>query len=176
MFLYKNKLYQLIDGVAMGSPLGPTLANFFLATVETKLLTQNLDCSPKLYLRYVDDIFAIFEEEKSSSKFLEVLNHQNKNLEFTMEKSIGAFPFLDVQINNNENILETRIWRKPTHTGVLLNFSVACPEQWKTGLIICLLKRANTICSTDNIFWTEVKNLRYMATQIGFLINVSKSF
>ena len=63
----------------MGSPLGPTLANFFLATVETKLLTQNLDCSPKLYLRYVDDIFAIFEEEKSSSKFLEVLNHQHKN-------------------------------------------------------------------------------------------------
>ena len=53
-----------------------------------------------------------------------------------MEKSIGAFPFLDVQININENILETRIWRKPTRTGVLLNFSAACPEQWKTGLII----------------------------------------
>ena len=168
MFLYKNKLYQLIDGVAMGSPLGPTLANFFLATVEMKLLTQNLDCSPKLYLRYVDDIFAIFEEEKSSSKFLEVLNHQHKNLEFTMEKSIGAFPFLDVQININENILETRIWRKPTHTGVLLNFSAACPEQWKTGLIICLLKRAKTICSTDNIFWTEVKNLRYMFHANGY--------
>ena len=110
----------------------------------------------------MDDIFAIFEEEKSSSKFLEVLNHQHKNLEFTMEKSIGAFPFLDVQININENILETRIWRKPTHTGVLLNYSAACPEQWKIGLIICLLKRAKTICSTDNIFWTEVKNLRYM--------------
>ena len=107
MFLYKNKLYQLIDGVAMGSPL----ANFFLATVEAKLLTQNLDCSPKLYMRYVDDIFAIFEEEKSSSKLSEVLNHQHKNLEFTMKKSIGAFPFLDVQININENILETRIWR-----------------------------------------------------------------
>ena len=98
-------------------------------------------------LRYVDDIFNIFEEEKSSSKFLEVLNHQHKNLEFTMEKSIGAFPFLDVQININENILETRIWRKPTHTGVILNFSAACPEQWKTGLIICLIKRAKTICS-----------------------------
>ena len=64
----------------MGSPLRLTLANFFLATVETKLLTQNLDCSPKFYLRYVDDIFAIFEEEKSSFKFLEVLNHQHKNL------------------------------------------------------------------------------------------------
>ena len=85
-----------------------------------------------------------------------------------MEKSIGAFPFLDVQININENILETRIWRKPTHTGVLLNFSAACPKQWITGLIICLLKRAKTICSTDNIFWTEVKNLRFMFRANGY--------
>ena len=30
-FLHKNILYQQIDGVIMGSPLGPTLANFFLA-------------------------------------------------------------------------------------------------------------------------------------------------
>ena len=29
MFLYRDKLYRQIDGVAMGSPLGPTLANFF---------------------------------------------------------------------------------------------------------------------------------------------------
>ena len=97
-----------------------------------------------------------------------VLNHQHKNLEFTMEKSIGSFPFLDVQININQNILETRIWRKPTHTGVLLNFNAACPEQWKTGHIICLLKRAKTICSTDNIFWTEVKNLWYMFRANGY--------
>ena len=168
MFFYKNKLYQLIDGVAMGSPLGATLANSFLATVATKLLAQNLDCSPKLYLRYVDNIFAIFEKEKPTSKFLEVLNHQHKNLDFTMEKPIGAFPFLNVQININQNILETRIWRKPANTGVLLNFSAACPEQWITGLIICLLKRAKTYCSTDNIFWTEVKNLRYMFRANGY--------
>ena len=34
MFLYKSKLHQLIDGVAMGSPLGPTLAKLFLALVQ----------------------------------------------------------------------------------------------------------------------------------------------
>ena len=32
MFLYKDKLYQQHDGVSMGSPLAPTLANFFLLT------------------------------------------------------------------------------------------------------------------------------------------------
>ena len=34
MFMYRDKLYQQIDGVAMGSPLGPTIANFFLAHME----------------------------------------------------------------------------------------------------------------------------------------------
>ena len=36
LFLYKDCLYKNIDGVAMGSPLGPKLANLFLAHVETK--------------------------------------------------------------------------------------------------------------------------------------------
>ena len=29
-FMFNGNLYQQIDGVAMGSPLGPTLANSFL--------------------------------------------------------------------------------------------------------------------------------------------------
>ena len=37
MFLYNGELFKQIDGVAMGSPLGPTLANFFLANLEDKL-------------------------------------------------------------------------------------------------------------------------------------------
>ena len=69
MFLYKSKLYQLIDAVAMGSPLGPTLANLFLATVETKLLAQNLDYSPKLYVRYVDDIFPYSMKKSRAPSF-----------------------------------------------------------------------------------------------------------
>ena len=40
MFLYKDKLYQRHDGVSMSSPLAPTLANFFLAHIENKLLEK----------------------------------------------------------------------------------------------------------------------------------------
>ena len=37
LFLYKDCLYEQIEGVGMGSPLGPTLANFFLAHKKTKI-------------------------------------------------------------------------------------------------------------------------------------------
>ena len=38
MFIHKGKLFSLIDGVAMGNHLGPTLANWFLEMVEKKFL------------------------------------------------------------------------------------------------------------------------------------------
>ena len=36
MFLYNGELFKEIDGIAVGSPLGPTLADFFLANLENK--------------------------------------------------------------------------------------------------------------------------------------------
>ena len=39
-FIFNGKLYKQVDGVAMGSPLGPTLANAFLVHFEKKLVTK----------------------------------------------------------------------------------------------------------------------------------------
>ena len=39
-FMFNNKYYTQIDGVAMGSPLGPTLANIFLYHHETTWLNN----------------------------------------------------------------------------------------------------------------------------------------
>ena len=50
MFMHKNKLYQQYDGVSMGSPLGPTIANFFLANIENKILQNNADFHPQSYI------------------------------------------------------------------------------------------------------------------------------
>ena len=38
-----------------------------------------------LYLRYVDDIFAVFETSKSCLKFLDILNSQHKNIKPTVK-------------------------------------------------------------------------------------------
>ena len=47
-FIFNRKLYKQVDGVAMGSPLGPTLANVFVVHFEKNWL-QNFLCNFKPY-------------------------------------------------------------------------------------------------------------------------------
>ena len=56
-FSFNGVMYKQIDGVAMGSPLGPVLANIFVGHCES-LIDQ--DKWPILYGRFVDDTFTIF--------------------------------------------------------------------------------------------------------------------
>src|ERR1700755_2387832 len=51
-FLFNETIYQQIDGVAMGSPLGPTLANLFLNHLEDRFYQAPV--TPIFYRRYVD--------------------------------------------------------------------------------------------------------------------------
>ena len=57
-FIFNGKFYDQIDGVAMGSPLGPLLANIFLSFHETNWLKDcPFEFKPLYYRRYVDDSF-----------------------------------------------------------------------------------------------------------------------
>ena len=53
-FLFNGKFYNQIDGVAMGSPLAPVLANIFMGFYGTRWLNDYSLNKCKLYLRYVE--------------------------------------------------------------------------------------------------------------------------
>ena len=59
-FIFNSKFYNQIDGVAMGFPLAPVLANIFIGFYECKRFNEYNLNNPKFYLRYVDDILAVF--------------------------------------------------------------------------------------------------------------------
>ena len=67
-----------LDGVAMGSLLGPALANIFVGYYEEKLFSEI--SKPAVYFRYVDDTFVIFQNEKESEEFLIRLNSLHSSL------------------------------------------------------------------------------------------------
>ena len=100
LFMYNDKLYKQIDGETMGSCHGSTtLVNFFLGCLEEKLSANSNNLSPNLYLRYIDDIYAVFDSDSVCTQFLDILNSQHKDIKFTLEKNTNRenLPFLDVQ-------------------------------------------------------------------------------
>ena len=158
-FLFNGVIYDQIDGCAMGSPLAPPLANLFMGINETKWLEEYHGTGPMFYKRYVDDIFAVFENESESNSFFDYLNKRHPNIKFTKENNEkGQLPFLDILISNSPT-LSTTIYRKHTYTGLLLNFKSFTPFQYKTRLIQTLLDRTYKICSSWVNFDKETKIL-----------------
>lgn len=161
-FLFNGVYYSQIDGVAMGSPLGPTLANLFLAYHEEKWLN---DCpvqfKPKLFRRYVDDIFLLFDKRDQVKKFLRYLNTRHKNIKFTYEEEENnTLSFLDIKITREEGRFTTSIYRKKTFSGVYLNYTSFIPLEYKKGLISTLLFRTYTICSNYVKLHEEIQRLK----------------
>ena len=91
-------VYQQVDGVAIGSPLGPSLANTFVAYYEQICLNGCPDeFKPVHYKRYVDDITVLFPSPHHLGKFNEYLNTKHANIKFTREKEVkGSLRFLKV--------------------------------------------------------------------------------
>ena len=57
LFQFEGTLYEQFDGVAMGSPLGPLIANVFMCSIEEQLDLNGK--MPEFYRRYVDDTLTI---------------------------------------------------------------------------------------------------------------------
>ena len=93
LFQFDGKLYEQIDGVAMGSPLGPLMANAFLCSIEEKLEQENK--LPDFYRRYVDDTLATMKDVPAAEAFLSTLNNCHPSISFTMElASDNKLPFV----------------------------------------------------------------------------------
>ena len=139
-FIFDGKFYEQCDDVAMGSPLGPTLANVFLSHFENIWL-ENCPAhfKPIIYRRFVDDTFLRFRTKDHVEKFKN-LHKQHKNIKFTSEiEENGSLSFLDITITRENKKFVTSVYRKPTFSSVFTNFESFIPEMHKRGLIETLL-------------------------------------
>ena len=166
-------MYLQTDGVAMGSPLGPTLANIFLGHYEQKVLKEAN--SPLFYCRYVDDTFAIFNSEADGDEFLIKLNALHPALKFTSEKeNNNQLSFLDVLVTREDQRITTAVYRKPSFSGISMKWNSFSPRSMKIKLIATLADRAIKICSPNKLDG-ELKRLQQLFEDSGFPRGVVKA-
>ena len=168
-FSFDGSIYRQIDGVAMGSPLGPVLANIFVGFCESEI---DAECWPLLYCRFVDDTFSIFNTEAEACSFFRRLNDLHPDLQFTMERETeNRLPFMDVSIERVGNDLVRSIYRKLTFTGLYTRWDSFAPTGQKISLIKSLASRALRICSVSTLP-EELRRLSTIFVKNGYPSNL----
>ena len=104
--------YLQIDGLTMGSPPEPHIANGWLSKFD-----ENLTGDAKIYSMFMDAILRGIKEYRIDEKLQEI-NDYHPNLTFTIEKEKGAgLSFLGMKISRNDRKLTSTWYTKATDTG-----------------------------------------------------------
>ncbi|XP_071442511.1 uncharacterized protein [Hetaerina americana] len=152
-FLWNEGFYEQREGAAMGSPLSPVIANLSMEKSEESA-TETYSKKAKLWLRYVDDTFVIWQHGiQERSDFVSDLNNQHRAIQFTMElEKNKQIPFLDVLVKRKEDgSLGHAVYRKATHTDRYLNsLSHHHPAQ-KASLVELLVHRAYELSDAESL-------------------------
>ena len=65
-FRFEGEIYQQKFGVAMGSPVSPIVVNLYMEDLEQKIIaTAPVDCQPRNWKRYVDDVICLVHTGKA---------------------------------------------------------------------------------------------------------------
>ncbi|XP_055542577.1 uncharacterized protein LOC129728186 [Wyeomyia smithii] len=81
-FSFRGRFYRQVFGLSMGNKLSPLLADLFMSDFEVALSTEKY--FPRVWKRYVDDIFAVVKE-RYLIQTLELLNSRHRTIKFTVE-------------------------------------------------------------------------------------------
>ncbi|CAF2819348.1 unnamed protein product [Rotaria sp. Silwood2] len=169
-FVYNKKFYRQIIGGAMGSAFTLTLANIFMWKWERQTILPKL-ASHEVYGRYIDDVF--FTSNESEDKVKQILDaannfHPNIKLEYKIGKSL---PFLDVLVQNNNGILVSSLYHKPSAQPTVVSFLSDHPRHVFRNVIQTALTRAVRYSSTFEIFNNERRVIRLMFLYNGYPSN-----
>lgn len=167
-FEYNNNFYTQTDGTAMGNPLSCFIANIFMSHFETKA-KEEMTYFPRTWLRYVDDIFAVFDRKENLNDFVNKLNSIYPSIKFTYEvENDKKISFLDVLILRNNEKLEFDIYRKPTHTNrFITQDSHHPPEQKRSAFNSMIYRLLNTPLSQEN-YNKEINYIKNVAKYNGY--------
>ena len=175
-FTFNGEIFCQRNGIAMGSPLGPIFADVYVSYLEEKFMKRIQSVGVEHYKRFVDDTFTLVHKDINKNTILDILNSYDSEIQFTCEEEMEhRISFLDVSIERAPTDLQTpfltRVYRKPTFTGLLLKWASHVPRTYKVSAISSMVYRAIRICSTYKSLTQEFDKIRALAWNNGYPAN-----
>ncbi|CAF4448673.1 unnamed protein product [Rotaria sp. Silwood2] len=170
-FIFDKKMYVQHNGVAMGAPLAPIIADIFMSHLEESVMDHLKQIGVCEWYRYVDDTFVLVEPTTKVENVLEILNNFHPSITFTHQLEInGSLSFLDVWVTRSPETkkFQTAVYRKDTFTGLMIKWNSFVPASYKKGTIVTMIHRALATCSTYTSLATEFENIRQIGLHNGY--------
>ena len=166
-FSFNKKLYQQIDGLAIGASSSGPAADLFMERLEKRALTTFVE-PPSLWKRYVDDTFCKLKKIYVES-FLRHLNSQHHRMKFTSEiEKDRMIVFLDALVHIlQDRTTKTTIYRKATHTDQYLDFTSNHHIKQKIGIVKTFEHRAEALITKEEDKIEEVKHVKKALRRCG---------
>ena len=112
----------------------------------------------------------IMLNKTSANNFLETLNQCHSSIKFTTEiENNCMLLFLGTQLLNKSTHVETKVYVKPTNSGLLLHYKSHVDDQYKRGLLKIMLDRAFRLSSNWAYFSEECDRLKLLFSRLKYL-------
>lgn len=167
---FNGMFYKQNDGLPMGSPLSPLLAEIFMNNLELQIQTLPLAKNLVYWYRYVDDVLILWRgTTRQLSTFHKQLNALHKNIKFTLEiEQENTINYLDLKITRDNNRHRFAIYHKPTHTDMTIHNTSSHPQSHKLAayrsMVHILLKVPMSVADYEE----ELKRIKTVARNNGF--------
>ena len=174
-FSFAGSYYKQINGLAMGTKMGPSYANLFVGYIEHQFFNQYNGPKPDLYRRYIDDcVGATSSTREELNQFITAVNSFHPALKYTWEISDTSLAFLDIKVSVEGNGLCTIVHYKPTDSRSYLLYSSSHPSHVKNSIPYSQFLRLRRLCSEDSDFSLKSEEMCEFFDKRGYLASVVK--
>ena len=154
VFTFEDKFYRQTCGMAMGSPMAPSIANLFMAWLEERMLNSSpVPVRDELWKRFIDDILLLWTgSEDDLQRFVDHINSFLPTIQLTVQSSTDSLSFLDTSISLKDGFLQTDLYTKPTDSHAYLHPRSCHPRHVTKGIVPGQFIRLKRLCSDPDVF------------------------